>query len=168
MVIDNEAGEPAAPRPEPERPRRSIFGTTGRRRIGLATAGALVLGLVAGGASTALIGVHRHATLVLQPAAIASLENDSPAAIKGQVAEIFGNKLVVDDGSGRALVETGPEGEGRSLAAKGETITAQGRFDHGVLRAEMLVEASGKVVDLGPPKPPRGPHPHGPAELAQR
>ncbi|WP_152045746.1 hypothetical protein [Aureimonas psammosilenae] len=167
--------EDQSPAAEPVKPAHMAadHSPAGRRsflkgRLGAAAVGALVLGVAIGGAGTAIIGNHhQRSTLVLEPAAISSLQNDSLAAVKAQVAEVFGNKIVVEDGSGRVLIETGPEGEGRSLAAKGDTITAQGRFDEGVLRAEMLVQSNGKVVELKP-KPPRDHPPRGPKELALR
>ncbi|MGC8064272.1 hypothetical protein, partial [Salmonella enterica] len=69
------------------------------------------------------------------PVAIQALAPSGATAIKGEVAEIFGNKFVVQDGTGRALVETGREGEGGGLVAKGETVTVQGRFETGFLHA---------------------------------
>lgn len=82
----------------------------------------------------------------------------SAVVVKGQVAEIFGNKFIVQDASGRALVETGREGEDGNLVAKDETVTVQGRFEHGFLHASFIVHADGKTVLLGPP--PHGPGPH--------
>jgi hypothetical protein len=78
----------------------------------------------------------------------------SPVAVKGQVAEIFGNKFVVQDESGRALVETGREGEGASLVAKSETVTVQGRFERGFIHAVAITHGDGRNDLVGPPNPP--------------
>ena len=67
--------------------------------------------------------------------AIQALAAVGRTAIKGEVAEIFGNKFVVQDGTGRALVETGRRGRRRHLVAKGEAVTVQGRFENGFLHA---------------------------------
>ncbi|WP_245930769.1 hypothetical protein [Methylobacterium radiodurans] len=73
------------------------------------------------------------------------------------MAEIFGNKFVIQDGTGRALVETGRQGEGGGLVTKGETITVQGRFEKGFLHASLITRADGKQVVLGRPGgPPAG------------
>ena len=49
--------------------------------------------------------------VMLTPAPITSMRDWSEVAVKGQVAEIFGNKFIVQDDSGRALVDTGRSGE---------------------------------------------------------
>jgi hypothetical protein len=139
-------------------------------RGGLAT-GSLAIVLIAGAALGA--GGTRLAqnwaprsVMLLQPAPIDRMAERSPVAIKGDVAEIFGNKFVVQDGSGRALVDTGPRGEDRMLVAKGETVTVQGRFDRGVVHADVLARADGRNEAFGPPdRGPRGPNrPKGPKD----
>ena len=82
-------------------------------------------------------------------------------AVKGQVAEIFGNKFILADDSGRALIETGREGEGGKLVAKSETVTVQGRFEHGFVHAMAIQHSDGQTTMLGPPGPPP-PRPHWP------
>ena len=93
----------------------------------------------------------------VEPVAIQALAPSGATAVKGEVAEIFGNKFVVQDGTGRALVETGREGEGGGLVAKGEAVTVQGRFDEGFLHASVLTHGDGRKVLLGPAGgPPTG------------
>ena len=105
---------------------------------------------------------------LVPPVAVGSLADDTRTAVNGQVAEIFGNKFVLADSTGRALIETGPAGEGGELVAVGETVTVQGRFAHGFLHAEVLVHEDGRVEALHPPHPAKhgpkhhGPHAHGP------
>ncbi|MEW6630828.1 MAG: hypothetical protein AB1440_08185 [Pseudomonadota bacterium] len=123
---------------------------------GLFAAGLIAIGLVAG-AGVTIFAAPREKVVLMQPISIASLAPDSDVAVKGKVAEIYGNKFVVDDGSGRALVETGRAGEGGKLVASGETLTVQGHFDDGFIRGELLVHADGKAESLRPPRPgPRG------------
>jgi hypothetical protein len=124
--------------------------------------GALLAVLVAGAAMGA--GGSRLAerwqpqqVLLLQPAPIDQMRDDTPVAVKGDVAEIFGSKFIVQDGSGRALVETGPRGDRAPPAIKGETLTVQGRFDRGVLHAEIISHADGRNEAFGPPHGPKGP-----------
>jgi len=130
-----------------------------RRRpylTGLFAAGLIVVGLVAGAGAT-IVAAPRDSVMLMQPTSIAKLSPYSSVAVKGKVAEIFGNKFVIDDGSGRALVETGRRGEGGKLVAAGETLTVQGRFDDGFIHGDVLVHADGKAESLKPPRPgPRG------------
>jgi hypothetical protein len=102
----------------------------------------------------------------LRPVAIRTLPSHSGiVSVRARVAETNGNKIVIDDGSARTLVDLGRAGDGRSLASDGQTVTVQGRFDRGVLHASFLVDASGEVREIGPAGgPPRGHDgpPHGP------
>ena len=92
------------------------------------------------------------------PIAITALPAWGLVTVKGKVAEIFGNKFIVADDSGRALVETGPAGEGGGVVAKDEAVTVQGRTENGFIHATFVVRADGRVEALGPAGPP----PHGP------
>lgn len=130
--------------------------------------GALAAMLVAGAALGAG-GVHLaqnwqpQRVMLLQPAPIDKMAERSPVAIKGDVAEIFGNTFIVQDGSGRALVDTGPRGENRPPVAKGETVSVQGRFDRGIVHAEIVGHADGRNDAFGPPEHgPKGPADGGP------
>jgi hypothetical protein len=90
--------------------------------------------------------------LLLQPAPIAQMTGFRPIAVKGQVAEVFGNKFIIQDDSGRALVDTGPRGEGGELVAKGETITVQGHFENGFIHANVMTRPDGTGEAFEPPK----------------
>jgi hypothetical protein len=146
-----------------------------RRRLhvsrGSLAAGALTVVLIAGaalGAGGARLAQNwqPRSVMLLQPGPIDRMAERSPVAIKGDVAEVFGNKFVVQDGSGRALVDTGPRGEDRIVVAKGEAVTVQGRFDRGVVHADVLAHADGRNEAFGPPdRGPMGPNgPKGPKE----
>ena len=138
----------AAPAPSDRRRRPYI--------TGLFAAGLIAFGLVAGAGATIFAVPHDNVVL-MQPTSIATLAPYSTVAVKGKVAEIFGNKFVIDDGNGRALVETGRAGESGKLVAAGETLTVQGRFDDGFIHGDVLVHADGKAESLRPPRPgPRG------------
>lgn len=118
-------------------------------------AAALVGACAVGAGATALAQRGRAVTYVaLTPAPISAMKDWSPVAVKGQVDEIFGNKFVVQDGSGRALVETGPRGEGGGLVAKAETVIVQGRFENGSIHAVAIQHADGHADVVGPPGPP--------------
>jgi hypothetical protein len=125
----------------------------------------LITGAALGAGGTRLAqNWQPRSVMLLQPAPIDKMAERSPVAIKGDVAEVFGNKFVVQDGSGRALIDTGPRGEGRAIVARGETVTVQGRFDNGVVHADVLAHADGRNEAFGPPdRGPKGPkEPKGP------
>lgn len=146
-IIDGTATEAKASA-GPERPATTGFGRAIPRRTWVVGAVAAPLALGAVGLSLAR-GSDVPLTPVA-PTAIASIADSGSVAAKGDVAEIFGNKFVVQDGTGRALVETGREGEGGKLVSKGETVTVQGRFENGFLHARLITHADGNKVVLGP------------------
>lgn len=120
--------------------------------------GALALPLALGAAGLSFAQKGEIATTPLEPVTIAALAPSGAVAAKGAVAEIFGNKFILQDGTGRALVETGRQGEGGDLVRKGETVTVRGRFEKGFFHAASLVRADGTVTSL---KPAGGPPPGG-------
>ncbi len=138
-----------------------------RRRPMLLLAAAGLLGV--GGALGAVVVATTRPAVTMAPAvpvAIRALSSDGIVTIRGRVAEVYGNKFVMADASGRALVDTGRRGEDGTLVKGGEPVTVQGRFDHGFVRAAFLIGADGKVKALGPlgrpphdrDGPPRPPH----------
>lgn len=128
---------------------------SGRHRLGFAAA--LVAACAAGAGAATLAQKNRaYAVVPLAPAPIEAMKARNPVAIKGQVSDVFGDKFVVQDDSGRALVETGPGGEGRDLVARSETVTVQGRFERGSVHAVAIQHADGRLDVVGPPGPPPG------------
>ncbi|MCP3736436.1 hypothetical protein M9979_16335, partial [Sphingomonas sp. RP10(2022)] len=79
--------------------------------------------------------------------------------VKGRVAEVYGDRFVVQDGSGRAMIDAGHDGA--SNVTRGAPVLVQGRYDEGQLRAHFLVGPNGAVEQVGPGRPPHGPG-HGP------
>ncbi|PYE25850.1 hypothetical protein C8J32_103166 [Rhizobium sp. PP-CC-3A-592] len=139
----------------PHRRRSSRLAFTGVAAVAL-----LALG-IAGGAGAMKLAKPSVEMAPMAPVAISTLPDGDLVTIKGKVAEIFGNKFVLQDASGRALVETGPTGEDGKLVMVNEEISVQGRFDDGFLHASFLVHPDGKIEALGPAgKPPH--HGHGP------
>ena len=128
---------------------------------------ALVGAFAVGGVVTASILQNRRPTLtMLAPAPITAMHERSAVAVKGQVAEVFGNKFIIEDESGRALVETGRTSEGGELVAKSETVTVQGRFEQGFIHARVISHGDGRNDVVGPAGPPHGGRRGGP--LASR
>ena len=121
---------------------------------------AVALLAVGGGAGAiAMQATRPYVTMApATPVAIRSLSSAGIVTIRGRVAEIYGNKFIMADASGRALVDAGREGEGGGLVTVNEPVTVQGRFDRGFVHAAFLVGPDTKVVALGPlGGPPRGP-----------
>ncbi len=149
-----------SPASEPVQAQHRLKGRRGTALMGAAALGLLMLGAV-GGATAWSMTRADAATFDadLQPTAIAQLADGmSPVGVQGQVAEIFGNKFIVTDGAARALVETGRKGEDGDLVKTGESVTVQGRFEHGFLHAVAIRHADDSVVLLAPPPPPRPDH----------
>lgn len=154
---DTTPGASAAPGPAT----RHDAPTPPARRRGLVLAGVAALAILAAGAVGGAGAMRMMGPQVemapLTPVAIAALPQDSIVTIKGTVAEIYGNKFVLQDESGRMLVETGRAGEGGTLVAKDQPVTVQGRFDDGFLKASYLVYPDGRTMAIGPARGPHGP-----------
>lgn len=126
------------------------------KRSGLivAATGLLVIGL-AGGTGAMALTRPTIAMAPTVPTAIAKLSSSTGiVSVRGRVAEVYGDRFVVQDQSGRALVDAGPHG---ADLRTGSAILVQGRFDDGQLHARYLVDGSGSVQEVGPPPP----SPHG-------
>jgi uncharacterized protein YdeI (BOF family) len=150
-TIDN--NEPKPLPPPGRKPRISA------RALGVGGAVAiLIAGAALGAGSTRLAqNWQPQRVMLLQPAPIGEMREDTPVAVKGDVTDIFGNKFVMQDASGRALVDTGPRGEDRKIVIRDEAVSVQGRFDGGVIRAQLIAHADGRNDAFGPPGPKGGP-----------
>lgn len=98
-----------------------------------------------------------QAVMLLTPVAIGKLQASDIVAVKGSVAEIYGNKFILQDDSGRMLVDLGPQGDDGNVVTKGEQVAVQGRFDRGFIAAQVVSHADGRNQAFGPPARP--PHP---------
>ena len=149
------------PKHRPARGRQNAF-------LGAGALALLAVGAAGGAAAWSATRAHDVSfDTSLASTAIAKLADASAVGVDGQVAEIYGNKFVVTDGSARALVETGRAGEGEALVKVGETVTVQGRFDDGFLHASAIRHADQRIDELAPPPPPHGHGPgHGPRPSA--
>ena len=100
-----------------------------------------------------------QAVMLLTPVAIGKLQASDVVAVKGNVAEIYGNKFILQDDSGRMLVDLGPRGNDANAVTKGEQVSVQGRFDRGFIAAQVVSHADGRNQAFGPPAPPPPPGP---------
>lgn len=135
------------------------FSLGGPGKLGLGVAIGLAIG-AAGGASAVSMtrpSVEMAPTVATPVAKLAS--DNGVVTVKGRVAEVFGDRFVVQDATGRAMVDAGRD----AAVTKGAPVQVQGRYDNGQLRASYLVDANGKVTPVGPPPPRPGHGPtHGP------
>lgn len=133
--------------PQHDEPHRRI--RSGRTRQALIGVGLLALGGITG---AAVMARTRPAVSMVAatPVAIHALPSVGIVTIRGHVAEIYGNSFVMEDGTGRALVDTGPWGDKRHLVTASEAVTVQGRFDRGIMHAAFLVGSDGSILPLGP------------------
>ncbi|KAB1079506.1 DNA-binding protein [Methylobacterium soli] len=156
-VIDGTAAETTAAAPSSQAASSDKGSKAARRRSRRTlVVGALAAPLALGAVGLSLAKPGEVALTPLAPVAISALAPSGAVAARGEVAEIFGNKFILQDGSGRALVETGRSGEGGGLVVKGETVTVQGRFEKGFLHATLIAHADGNQVRLGPAGRPPG------------
>lgn len=139
-------------------------------RAAVAAGAALLVALGAAGGAGAVQATRPAIEMApTTRTAIARLPSSSGVVtVKGQVAEVFGNRFVVQDASGRALVAAGRDAPGRVRVRVrvGQPVMVQGRFADGQLRASYLIDRNGDVAAVGPrgPQPgqPAAPAPHGP------
>lgn len=130
-----------------------------RRRLALA---ALAVPVLAGSTFALAQGAPPEpATL-----SVNQLRDMNAIRLEGRVAEIFGNRFVLEDATGRTLVETGPRGERGDLVKVGDTVSVDGRFGRGEVEARSISVGGGERIALERPRPerdgPRGPGRDGP------
>ncbi|MEQ7873484.1 hypothetical protein ABDK56_05705 [Sphingomonas sp. ASV193] len=130
-----------------------------RQRIALGGATLLALGAAGGAGAVSMTRPSVSMAPTVVTAAAKLPQSSGIVTVKGKVAEVYGDRFVVQDGSGKAMVDAGRDGE--QYAQLGAPLLVQGRYDNGQLKADYLVNASGQVAQVGPP--PRGPRgrPHG-------
>ncbi|MBB6503125.1 hypothetical protein F4693_000074 [Sphingomonas endophytica] len=123
------------------------------QRIALGGAALLAMG-AAGGAGAVQLTRPSVEMSPTMPTAIAKLPATSGiVTVRGRVAGVYGTRFLVEDASGRTLVDAG---RGAGTLTKGAPVLVQGRFDDGQLRARFLADQSG-VREVGAPPPPPPP-----------
>ncbi|BAT59219.1 hypothetical protein GJW-30_1_01750 [Variibacter gotjawalensis] len=77
--------------------------------------------------------------------------------LEGVVREIFGNKFVLEDATGRKLIETGPRGSELARVSVGDKVSVEVTPRDGFFHAASITLANGqRVVLAGAPPAPRG------------
>jgi hypothetical protein len=87
--------------------------------------------------------------------------------IVGRVAEVFGNRFVLEDAPGRVLVDAGPEWHRRYDLRPGEYLRVVGEMDGGSFEAFRITRSDGTILEI---RPSDGPPPWagGPVRDADR
>jgi uncharacterized protein YdeI (BOF family) len=98
----------------------------------------------------------------IAPVKVNELRDMNAIRLEGRVAEIFGNRFVLEDATGRTLVETGPRGDRGDLVKVGDTVSVEGAFRGGEVHAEGIRVGGGERIALERPRPDRGPGREGP------
>jgi hypothetical protein len=135
---------------------------TSQGRMSIAAAALMVAGAAGGAGAMSLT----RPTVTMAPTVatpIAKLASSSGiVTVKGRVAEVYGDRMIVQDATGRTMVAGNRETTGG--LARGSAVLVQGRYDDGQLRAAYLVGPGGQVTEVGPrPDLRPGPRPEGPA-----
>ena len=134
----------------------NIIHLSGRQRVGIGAAALLAIG-AAGGASAVAVTRPSVEMAPIVPTAVSKLSSSSGiVTVRGRVAAVYGSRFLIEDGTGRMLVDTGRHGV---TMTGGAPVLVQGRFDDGQLKARFLVDQAGDIREVGAPPPPA--HGHG-------
>ena len=127
--------------------------------------GALILLGIGGGIGAAVTHAVQPADVMAPPAAvrIAALAaasrpwfGDPVVTVRGRVAEAYGGNVILSDGSGRVLVDAGPRALADGALPLNQTVSVQGRYADGVIRARYIVGPDGRIASVGPRHGPHG------------
>lgn len=92
---------------------------------------------------------------------ISDLDRSRGVTIEGRITDVFGNKFVQEDDSGRILVETGAEWYTRIDVRPGARLKVAGRPDGGGFNAFRITREDGREIVMrspeGPPPWAKGP-----------
>lgn len=137
-------------------------------RVKLAS-GMAVLFALGGAAGAGAVSLTRPTVEMAPtlPTAIAKVPQRSGiTTVKGRVAEVYGDRFILQDNTGRLLVDAGHGGS--SQMRSGNAVMVQGRYENGQMHASYLVDPQGSVTQVGgpPPPPPPPPPAHGPGHDA--
>lgn len=133
---------------------------SGRARLGAAAVALLALGAAGGAGAVSLTrpSVEMAPTVATPIAKLPA--STGVVTVKGKIVEVFGNRFVIQDQTGRTMIDGGPRSDTRP--AVGQVIGVQGRYDEGSLHASYLIGPDGQVSVMGPPGGARA-GPGGPA-----
>jgi uncharacterized protein YdeI (BOF family) len=94
-----------------------------------------------------------HAQSAVGIGQLASTDN---VVIDGTVEQVFGNKFLLKDNTGVALVDTGPRSHATRTFVVGERLKVRGKLDNSEFEARQITRADGAMETI---RPDRGPPP---------
>ncbi|QHL92013.1 hypothetical protein GVO57_14040 (plasmid) [Sphingomonas changnyeongensis] len=119
----------------------------------IAAIGLLLIGGTAGAAATHAL----QPVVVMAPAAPTAISGlsgiENPAfshaivAVKGRIAEVYGESFILEDGTGRVLITA--RQAGGFVPAVGQTVTVQGHMHGTSLRPMFIAGADGRAYAVG-------------------
>lgn len=98
----------------------------------------------------------------MQQTPINKLVPNPAVRIAGRVVEIYGNKLILQDATGRTLVELGPRGAELVAAAVGNDMIVDGRYHDGFMHGTVVITPDNRRFELKAPEESKGAGPKGP------
>jgi len=130
-----------------------------RGKLGAAAAALLALGAAGGAGAVSLTrpSVEMAPTVATPIAKLPA--STGVVTVKGRIVEVFGSRFVIQDQTGRTMIDAGRRSDVRPTV--GQMVGVQGRYDEDSLHASYLIGPDGRVSVIGQPGCPR-PGPGGP------
>lgn len=96
------------------------------------------------------------ATTAAAQVPLSQITGETGITVRGEVAEIFGHRFILEEDGTRILVEA-PEGAGRLDLGAGETVIVSGHPRAGAFEAMRILREDGSPLALGEPRATTGP-----------
>lgn len=81
---------------------------------------------------------------------IRDLQRNTGIAISGEIRDVVGNEFILDDGTGRVIVDAGPRWYHQLNFKSGDRVTVIGEYDDGEFDAFSITYADGRVIQVRP------------------
>ena len=123
----------------------------------LAIAAVALLGIGGAVGVTAASSMEPRAVMAnVSPTAIKSLANaarpwigEPIVTVRGRVTQRFGNRFILNDGTGQVLVDVGGHESREGGITANQSLTVQGHYEDGTIRPLFLVGPDGRVAMIG-------------------
>ncbi|MDG5487753.1 hypothetical protein NYR55_03820 [Sphingomonas sp. BGYR3] len=119
----------------------------------MAAIGLMLVGGAAGAAAThalqpiAVMAPAKPIAISSLPSLASATFNPAIVAVKGRIAEVYGESFILEDGSGRLLIA---QRKAQGFAPTvGQTVTVQGQMDGTMLRPMFIADTQGRAYATG-------------------
>ncbi|MFS8858281.1 DNA-binding protein [Synechococcus sp. H55.7] len=85
---------------------------------------------------------------------IRELQRYTGVLVAGRITSVFGNKFILDDGTGQLLVDAGPSWYRQIQLVPGERVTVLGKYDDEDFDAYRITRENGEVIEIRPASGP--------------